>query len=185
MAKARRKGFSEVDLDTLEAFDELGRDEGAIADRLQTSLSTVQARLKRYDELGLLQVDEVVHWGEVERIKAGERSDEIVLNRELENRRREKAISKSPFSGFFSQEDTSPEQTGVIFSAGDLKTLQALARDQQARWDRAVLRSGTRKMASFRLDSGLLDALKSWAKDEGITDTEAVNQAIEALLGRR
>lgn len=51
--------------------------------------------------------------------------------------------------------------------------------------DRAVMRSGTRQMASFRLDSGLLGAVKEWAKDEGITDTEAINQAFEVLLGRR
>ena len=105
---------------------------------------------------------------------------------------RKKIIRKKPFpqdsqvdenaSEKPEKETTTSQQIAGIPSE-EIEVLRRLAQRELA-MARSVKRAGTRQMASFRLDSGLLGALKKWAKGEGLTDTEAMNRAIEALLGR-
>ena len=72
----------------------------------------------------------------------------------------------------------------VIF--GDV-ALREMAQERIQRDRGAALRSGTPQETptSVRLDSGLWDALMAYREAEGIGRSEAMNRAIEALLGIR
>lgn len=80
-----------------------------------------------------------------------------------------------------------PSSPAVTLSPLELETLREIAGERIQRDRGAALRSGTPQETptSVRLDSGLWDALMAYRDAEGIGRSEAMNRAIEALLGAR
>ena len=111
-------------------------------------------------------------------LPSGQESKKIIRKRPLpQDSQVDENASEKP------EKETSTSQQIAGIPSEEIEILRHIAQRELA-IARSVKRAGTRQMASFRLDSGLLGALKKWAKGEGLTDTEAMNRAIEALLGR-
>lgn len=87
---------------------------------------------------------------------------------------------------------SSEEIKNLLELAKGSEPLLRLLKERQTKEEQPTLRSGTKRTndkgevspTSITPDAGLWNALTAWAKKEGVTTTEAINQAIEALLNR-
>ena len=70
------------------------------------------------------------------------------------------------------------------FTLDETRILKRVARRELGL--RSAQRNGkpTRQPTSVRPDEGLWTALREWAGAQGISTTEAINRAIESLLGQ-
>lgn len=80
-----------------------------------------------------------------------------------------------------------PTRSAIEIPPLELEALREMAQERIQRDRGAALRSGTPQETptSVRLDSGLWEALMAYREAEGIGRSEAMNRAIEALLGAR
>ena len=119
-------------------------------------------------------------------LEKAKREMEIVLPDEGGTSRPKKATSKAPPAAGPIEKDIPPQLTPGVFSAEDIEILREMVEERRGKEKRSAMRSGEKaKPTSVTPDGALWTALREWAKREGISTTEAVNQAIEALLGKR
>lgn len=159
------------------ALYEQGLTETQIAEKVGTVRSTVQSRLKKYRAAKVLtgshgrgepvQVD----WLRAEQVQFLKSSQ-----RKVPALRTQKASQEPP-----GRANPAPRDSLTV---EEIEKLRAFLANLERRTTQSQ-RSHESGVSSVRVDTGLWDALKAWADKTHVTVSEALNQAIEALLDRR
>ena len=183
MAKKARVSplFNPDSLDYLKRFEQ-SQNETDIADEVGKSRGTIKDHLKKYRDAGVLTgsystTGDVVkvNWDELDKMRRSGHTQATIETQE------DKLVDSTP------NIPPTPKSTpAMTLSALELTTLQIMAQERIKRSKGGDMRSGRPQdtPTSVRLDSGLWEALTAYAEAEGIKRTEAMNRAIEALLGR-
>jgi len=171
---AKQKYFQELKL-----YAE-GKTEGEIAQQMGVSRGTIQFRLKGWRDAGILSGsykyrDVTVDWD-----KASAGADDTAEGKALDNAidnadiKEDKADVRQKASG----------QKGIriAMSHADEQILQRLIDREKARERAEAVYSGERQNVTFRLDTGLYQALRDQADRDGVTVIEALKTAIEGYL---
>lgn len=169
MNKAELK---EIDREILQFWE--GR---VLLEKIEVQYPKARARIQGYKDRGIVGEGRVVNWGKFEEVDPPLIRGGIAKRNPPDN------------TGGIAQGNTKiipggsiPEIPGIVLSSDEVEILRELLGWWRSRKGAEAIQKGKRKAITFKIDEGLIEALKGASKREGKSQAEILSLSLWSYL---
>lgn len=150
---------------------------GVLLEKIEIEHPKARSRIQGYKDRGIVGADRVVDWKKFEVVDPPLMRGGIAKGKSQDNTRGIACRNTKAIPG-----DNTKAIPGIALSSEEVETLRDLLSWWRSRKDVTGKQSGKRKAVTFKIDEGLIDALKGESKREGKSQAEVLSQALRAYL---
>lgn len=150
---------------------------GVLLEKIELEHPKARSRIQGYKDRGVVGVNRTVDWDKFEAVDPPLMRGGIAKGNIYDNTGRiSKGNTKAIPGG---NTEVIP---GIALSSEEVETLRDLLGWWRSRRDTGMVQRGKKKAVTFKMDEGLLEALRGESKREGKSQAEVLSQALRAHL---
>ena len=162
---------------------------GVLLDKIELGHPKARSRVQAYKNRGIVGEGRAVDWAKFEAVDPPQMRAGIAGDKAADNTEGIAGDNTKAIPGIVSDNTpTIPRGNtrtipGIALSPEDAEALRELVSWWRTRKEDGGVQGGKRKAVTFKLAEGLLEALKSAAEQEGLSQAEILSRALRAYLG--